>query len=344
MASPKQTLFLSYTRRQPDESWASRVVRTIRDSFGLTVWFDKRGIRAGQPFDVEIDRAIRECSGLVFIGSSSSLVSPYCLYECQLARDLGKPFVPLFIEPVSWSGFPTNFHNLHYEQLFRVTDDDELAAVLGSAVIDAGVEIDRRLVPERKTAFDEWASAVYPEYDQIVRATDGDLQNLVEACKLKLGLRPESGYHNLNLALLLLHAKDFERAVRYIEVAQVDLPGSADVSYFSALILASNDPLNLAPRAKVRNVLEACDVAIALQPSQFERPNVQSTAALPWLLKAVIAYDCFESQGLLSRIGRSQDLIKEARDRPYHRQELDRLRASLTGCSPLSKQCLGQFG
>lgn len=334
-------MFLSYARRQPDEGWADRIVNVLKGRFGLDIWFDKRGIRVGHPYDEEIAAAIGNASAMLFLGSSASLTSPICRQECELALKLGKAFVPLFIEDITWSGFPDTFQKLHFEQIFRADDDDDLAAMAGAALLGAGIALDPALVPKRKGAFDQWARHVHPPFHTLEGATEPQLRALIDDCARKLALRAEHGYHNLNLALLLLHYRQYDRAAYHADLALKDLPGSAETAYFNALIAAAREPLAEAPRARVQRIIELCDIAIALDATEARRLKVSGTRSLALVLKAVVGHDHFARNGLRSPIGEPRELVDEARRTAVDADEMSRLVRSIAGLSPGARALLG---
>lgn len=332
MSNPP-TLFLSYARRQPDESWADRIVGVLRGRFGLDVWFDKRGIRVGHPYDEEIAQAIRGCDALLFLGSSASLTSQVCRQECELAMQIGKPIVPLFIEPVTWAGFPDAFEKLHFEQIFRAHDDDDIAAMAGAALLGVGIAIDPARVPPRKGHFDQWADHIHPAYSALRVASAGELRTLIDDCANKLSLRSEHGYHNLNLALLLLHLKETTRAAHHAELALKNLPSSAETTYFNALIAAAREPLGEAPRARVQRIIELCDTAMTLDAAASKGTRSSKICALALVLKAIVGHEHFQRNGLRAPVGDASELIAEARARGLDRDELDRLARGLVNPS-----------
>lgn len=340
---PSASIFLSYSRRQPDESWAARIVAILTGRYRCDVWVDKRGIAAGRPFDEEILRAIAASDTLLFLGSSSSLVSPYCRQECETALNQGKRFVPLFIEPVGWPGFPERFHGLHYVEVFRAADEIALAAVVGRALLGAGVAIDAALVPAEAAAFDEWAAQVHPDYRELASASEARLREFVEECSRKLALRSEHGHHNLNLALLLLHLNQHERALRHAEIALKELPSSPEAAYYCALVQSARDTLSLAPRGRIQTILALCEAAIRLE-AERGWPGRIAMRPLALALKAVVVQDHFLRNGLLSPVGEARPLIEEARAAGADAFEVKRMMRTIPGLSGGARGLLEPLG
>jgi TIR domain len=330
-------LFLSYTRRQPDEGWVARILPIVRHRYRADVWVDKREIRTGHDFRNETEAAIRECDALLFIGSSGSVASGECRHECVYALEQGKPIIPLFIEDLNWGEFPKAFHRLHYQQLQRVDDDEQLASMVGKGLLDAELPIDPSLVPPWRGEFDRWAEDVHPPYGKVRQAEAAELRGFVDECSRKLGLSPKHGYHNLNLALLFLRLHEHRRAADYVEAALRDLPGRADAHYFAALIAAAAEPVSTTPMTRITRIGRFLDSAIAL--GHTELVNDKSVeSGLPWLLKSIIAYDYYLRNGLIPRIGEPSALLREAQLRFCKPDEINRLHDSLTGLSAWSEQ------
>jgi len=328
-------VFLSYTRRQPDEGWAARMVDVLKTHYQINVWFDKRGIRIGHDFREEIEAAIRAADALVFLGSSASVASDECQKECVYARNHGKPIIPLFIENVSWGDFPKEFHSLQYQQLHRANDQDDIAAMIGQALLDAGLAIDPAQVPQRQGSFDLWADNIHPSYCVVRQADPETLRSLVDECGRKLGLSPKHGFHNLNLALLFLRLGEHRRASQYAETALGDLPGRADSHYYAALIAAASEPLSTTPKRRIDRILQSLESSVRLgHEATIANKRVQS--GLPWLLRAAIAFDYYGRNFLISRVGDPSSLISEARQRYCEPDEVDRLLDCLLGLSEWS--------
>jgi hypothetical protein len=326
------SVFLSYARRQPDENWAARISETLRQRYDVHVVFDKRHISPGRDFDSEIKALIRASDALIFIGSTSSVTSEPCQDECVYARDQGKPIIPLFIEDVSWGDFPADFHSLHFEQLHRADSENQFAAMIGKGLIAAGRLIDPATVPEPETEFDVWAGYIYPPYEKIRHAHADTLREYVDACSHRLKLNIKKGFHNLNLALLFLRLGDHRRAADYADIAVGDLPGRADAHYFRALIAAAASPLASMSHGRAERVIRSLDNSIRLGIEST--PKSRSTgAALPWLLKAIVAHDYYARNGLIPIAGEPEMLLQETLLRQADAQELDRLGDTLLGLS-----------
>lgn len=87
--------FLSYSR--DDESLAMRFAHDLRER-GIAMWVDQLDIRPSERWDRAIERAVRECRGLVVILSPRSVASDNVADEISFAIDSGKSVLPIMIE------------------------------------------------------------------------------------------------------------------------------------------------------------------------------------------------------------------------------------------------------
>lgn len=87
--------FLSYSRS--DEQFALRLANDLRDN-GVEIWVDQLDIRPSEHWDRAIERAVRDCRGLVVILSPRSVASENVADEISYAIDSGKSVLPVMIE------------------------------------------------------------------------------------------------------------------------------------------------------------------------------------------------------------------------------------------------------
>ncbi len=101
-------IFLSYAR--PDRPRVDSVAQRLRQA-GNNVWLDG-DLAGGQPWWDGVLRQVRRCDAAVVIVSRASLRSQACIRERQYAASLGKPILPLAIEPVDSELLPTDLARL----------------------------------------------------------------------------------------------------------------------------------------------------------------------------------------------------------------------------------------
>jgi hypothetical protein len=89
------TYFLSYSRT--DQEFALRLAEYVRTR-GVRLWVDQLDIRPSEHWDRAIERAVRDCRGLVVVLSPRSVVSDNVADEISFAIDGGKSVLPVMIE------------------------------------------------------------------------------------------------------------------------------------------------------------------------------------------------------------------------------------------------------
>ena len=87
---------VSYSRA--DQSRVERIITGLK-ARGVIVWFD-RDIPGGALWEEIIARKYRASGALLFFVSKASLASQRCSEEVSTARTLGKPIIPILLEPL----------------------------------------------------------------------------------------------------------------------------------------------------------------------------------------------------------------------------------------------------
>jgi WD40 repeat protein len=126
---PKNTsIFISYSTR--DRPIANEVKsRLERRGFPAPFidYHPEDGIPAGQNWERDIYRRIKQAGGIVFVGTKKSVASKWCFAELALARSMDKPIFALRVEPGvkqpllddgQWTDFGTD-RKTAYARLFR---------------------------------------------------------------------------------------------------------------------------------------------------------------------------------------------------------------------------------
>jgi hypothetical protein len=94
-ASRADTYFLSYSRA--DEVFALRLAADVRRA-DISLWVDQLDIRPSEHWDRAVERAVRDCRGIVVILSPRSVASDNVADEISFAIDGGKSVLPIMIE------------------------------------------------------------------------------------------------------------------------------------------------------------------------------------------------------------------------------------------------------
>jgi hypothetical protein len=87
--------FLSYSRS--DEEFALKLAGDLRAG-GVSMWVDQLDIRPSQHWDRAIERAVRDCRGILVVLSPRSVASDNVADEISFAIDSGKSVLPVMIE------------------------------------------------------------------------------------------------------------------------------------------------------------------------------------------------------------------------------------------------------
>lgn len=94
-SSPQESYFLSYSRA--DQEFALRFAGDLRAN-DVAIWVDQLDIRPSEHWDKAIERAVRDCRGLLVILSPRSAASDNVADEISFAIDHKKSVLPLMIE------------------------------------------------------------------------------------------------------------------------------------------------------------------------------------------------------------------------------------------------------
>ena len=104
----KPTVFISYSRK--DGEFAHRLADDLRTA-GYSVWVDISGLRGGQQWVREIDKAVRGCDSFVLVISPDSMASRWVTDETLLARQLEKQIIPIMWRQAE---LPVHLVGTHY--------------------------------------------------------------------------------------------------------------------------------------------------------------------------------------------------------------------------------------
>jgi len=89
-------VFFSYSRK--DTAFALTLAQDVR-SAGADIWIDQLDIRAGDLWDVEIEKALVNASCVLVILSPFSVASDNVQDEIAFALDAEKTIIPVILEP-----------------------------------------------------------------------------------------------------------------------------------------------------------------------------------------------------------------------------------------------------
>ena len=136
------SLFISYSRK--DEKFVERLSKDLRAE-GYDVWVDFMGIRGGQEWVNEIEKAVRSCDAFIVVISPDSMKSEWVDRETVLAMHLDKPTVPVMLREAE---LPLQLVTTHYVD-FTGSYKNSFGSLLSSL---PGPSRTPRKAPERSTA------------------------------------------------------------------------------------------------------------------------------------------------------------------------------------------------
>ncbi len=88
-----QKIFFSYSRKD-GEKFTLKLATDLRNA-GCNVWLDQLDIRPGKPWDLEIEKALKTATCLLFIVTEKSVDSKNTLDEVYYALDNNKEVIPV---------------------------------------------------------------------------------------------------------------------------------------------------------------------------------------------------------------------------------------------------------
>lgn len=103
-----QFYFLSYSRKDAD--FAKKFADNLK-SKGLKIWMDQIDIPPGANWDDTIEKAINDCTEIIFLASATSVASDHVKDELSFARLKGKKIVPVII---SFCELPMRLHRAQF--------------------------------------------------------------------------------------------------------------------------------------------------------------------------------------------------------------------------------------
>lgn len=100
--------FISYSSR--DVEFARKLATDLRKA-GVDIWMDKLDLRAGIPWDQQIEKALRAAGSFLVILTQDSVDSDTVSNEISFALKQGKKVIPVMFKTCD---IPLRIHRLHY--------------------------------------------------------------------------------------------------------------------------------------------------------------------------------------------------------------------------------------
>jgi formylglycine-generating enzyme required for sulfatase activity len=116
MSAEELKYFFSYTSK--DREFVLRLAKELR-AVRVNLWMDHLDIRTGQHWDREVEKALKNCKGMIAVLSPDSVASDNVMDEVSYALDEGKLVVSVIMHPCD---IPLRLRRVHYADL--TTDYD----------------------------------------------------------------------------------------------------------------------------------------------------------------------------------------------------------------------------
>ncbi len=117
--------FFSYARENAEIMNKIRTELTLQ---GISSWADTSDIKTGSDFKAVIKEGIEETDTILYLISTQSVNSEYCLMELEYAKSLNKRIIPILIQKTDNKFFPQEIASLQYLDFIpeKEAEDDEL--------------------------------------------------------------------------------------------------------------------------------------------------------------------------------------------------------------------------
>lgn len=129
MTTPK--VFISYSHS--DQDWAEKFAESMIKS-GVSVWFDKFNIKAGESISEAIEKGLRDSDVVVLLVNSENIKRPNLFFELGAALGMNKTIIPVVSEDFKSHNLPLPLQRIKF--LVRTSPEEtarELTATLEKA-------------------------------------------------------------------------------------------------------------------------------------------------------------------------------------------------------------------
>jgi len=168
-------VFMCYARE--DQDFVTKLALKLRER-KINVWLDQWHISAGADWDMEVDKALYECSKFLIVLSPSSVSSNEVRGEWRTAIDENKPIIPILYQSCR---IPRQLKLYQYVDFtsYDITDESILLSI-ENVLKNQGQELQIPVVQQHSKTFgdlpagspinelaktvDEWVQDDYPGY------------------------------------------------------------------------------------------------------------------------------------------------------------------------------------
>jgi len=297
-------VFLSYSRLDGDRT--AGLERRLREA-GIRVWKDEHEVGVGNPFRAYITAAIRSADGLVLAVSGNSVRSGEVLSEVELAKELRKPILPVYLEAME-EMLPDRLRlviaGLDRAELYK--DFDSGVARLVDQL--RRHHADRRRRQRPGTSFERLRTL----------GTDG-VETLAAEQERELAAGKFDAETLVTLGQCYMYLQRHDEAVRMLRRAVSTDPTSPAAAYLLALAIIAGR------RPRALNMRSAEEIGRLLQRAV----RLDSGAAHFEYLAAIVKIDYYRGHGLLVPDPSIDELVARAQAKPLDRWELARIAESV---------------
>ena len=110
--SQKLRVFLSYARSDGNK-FATSLFSALEAS-GFDPFLDQHDIVPGEPWKDRLTGLLREADSIVYVVTAGAVRSEHCIWEVDLAKQLGKRLIPVIAEEVPLKDMPAELQRLNF--------------------------------------------------------------------------------------------------------------------------------------------------------------------------------------------------------------------------------------
>jgi hypothetical protein len=118
-------LFISYAHT---DKWQVKQLVEILEDAGHQPWFDNK-LLPGQDWKQALADAIVDCESFVYAMTPESITSEWCQWEFTKAVELGKPVIPILVQPKT--KVPDNIRRYQYADFSEGPTPKNVAKLMG---------------------------------------------------------------------------------------------------------------------------------------------------------------------------------------------------------------------
>jgi tetratricopeptide (TPR) repeat protein len=300
-------IFLSHASE--DRSVAEEIYHAIR-ACGHNVFFGRENLPPGGDYHRPIRKAIEQSDALVFLISPHSVKKGcYALTELKFAKQK-------WLSP-SGRVLPVLVQATDFSAIDRYLASVTILEPGGNVAAEVAADLERLLSEVNKTSA---PPAENLSFARLNKASKAETNEILSRYKSMLNANPADGMAHYGLALLYLHAKQYNLAAEHFRRAVELLPDYPDAHYYYGLSLIGGRRPKTLLLKEVRRIEECLEAAMQLD----------DRSAKYYYLAAILRYDYYLANGLTCTPPSPEGLIAAARRKDHDPGEIERLLQAVT--------------